>query len=345
MRESDSLKKIAQLLRSYRIEPYFVEDMGNIHKVYSNHGIFAFKKINPQHGIDFIRHVQTLYQKGYNRIVPIYPTLDGRYAVLDENHLYYLMPWLSNEEKRDPFESQQQLFRELARLHSISAREIKVNKEERTVHYEKTKAELEQEEEFLDELLDACERKIYMSPFELLFCTYYHTVKQALFFSKQKLNDWYEGTKEKEKARIVIVHGNMAIDHFIFDEKGYGYFINFEKADIGAPIHDLLPFMARSLKGYLKQSEEMVDWLYTYFKYFPLKEDEMQLFLSYLAHPGNLIKNARRFFQEGKKRNERKAVQKLQRDYWYLKNTEYIVFRIDEIERQKKQEEAAQQDS
>lgn len=343
MRESDSLKKAAQILRSYRIEPYFVEVLGNVQKVYSKNGVFALKKINPQHGMDFIRHVQTLYQKGYNRIVPIYPTLDGRYAVLYENNLYYLMPWLSKEEKRDPFESQQQLFRELARLHSISAREIKVNQEERTIHYEKTKAELEQEEEFLDEYLEACERKIYMSPFELMFCMYYHTVKQALFFSKQKLTEWYEGTKEKEKARIVIVHGKMAREHFLFDEKGYGYFINFEEANVGSPTHDLLPFLARSLKGYLKQPDELIDSLYMYFKYFPLKEDEMQLFFSYLAHPGTLIKTAQRLFQEGKNRDERKAVQRLQREYWYLKNTEYIVFRIDEIERQKKQEEAAQQ--
>ncbi|WP_394233126.1 spore coat protein YsxE [Niallia oryzisoli] len=345
MRESDSLKKAIQILRSYRIEPYFVEEMGNIQKVYSNNGVYALKKINPQHGMDFIRHVQTLYQKGYNRIVPIYPTLDGRYAVLHENSLYYLMPWLSSEDKRDPFESQQQLFRELARLHSISAREIKVNKEERTAHYEKTKAELEQDEEFLDELLEACERKIYMSPFELTFCMYYHTAKQALFFSKQKLNEWYNETKDKEKARIVIVHGKMASDHFVFDEKGYGYFINFEESSIGAPTHDLLPFLARSLKGYLKQSEDIFEWLYTYFKYFPLKDDEMMLFLSYLAHPVNLLKTAQRYFHEGKNRNERKAVQKLQREFWYLKNSEYIVFRIDEIERQKKQAEAAQQDS
>jgi len=344
MRESDSLKKAIKILKSYRIEPYFVEEMGNIQKVYAKQGVFVLKKINPLHGMDFIRNIQTLYQKGYNRIVPIYPTLDGRYAVLYENELYYLMPWVSSEEKRDPFESQQQLFRELARLHSISAREIKVNKEERTAHYEKTAKELEQEEEFLDEFLEACERKIYMSPFELTFCTYYHTVKQALFFSRQKLKEWYEETKEKEKARIVIVHGKMASDHFVFDEKGYGYFINFEESRIGSPTHDLLPFLARSLKGYLKQSEEVVEWLYMYFKYFPLKEDEMQLFLSYLAHPGKVIHTAQRFFQEGKKRNEQKAVQKLQRDYWYLKNTEYLVFRIDEIEKKKKQEEAAQQD-
>ena len=98
--------------------------------------------------------------------------------------------------------------------------------------------------------------------------------------------------------------------------------------------------MAKSLRGFPKRPEEIVEWLYTYFKYFPLKEDEMHLFLSYLAHPGPVIKTVELFFQEGKNRNERKAVQKLQREYWLLKNTEYVVSRIDEIERHRKQEEA-----
>ena len=84
-----------------------------------------------------------------------------------------------------------------------------------------------------------------------------------------------------------------------------------------------------------------MEWLYTYFKYFPFKEEEMQLFLSYIAHPGPVIKTVERFFKEGNNRNELKAVQSLQKNYWNLKNTEYLVSRIDEIERQKKQQEEA----
>ncbi|MCQ6273505.1 spore coat protein YsxE [Bacillus sp. V3B] len=340
MRETNSLKKVKHMLKSYGIEPYFVEEMGNIQKVYSNHGVFAFKKINPHHGIDFIRYVQSLYQKGYNRIVPIYPTLDGRYAILYENALYYLMPWLSNKEKGDPIERNHRLFRELSRLHSLSVHEITVSQEARTAHYEKTVEDLEREEEFLEGYLEACERKIYMAPIELMFCSYYHDINQALKFSKKKLKEWYEATKEHEKARVVIIHGKMADDHFLYDDKGYGYFINFEQANIGSPSHDLLPFLAKSLRGFPKSPEEIVEWVYTYFKYFPLKEEEMHLFLSYLAHPGPVIKTAERFFRENEKRNERKAVQKLQKEYWLLKNTEYVVSRIDEIERLKKQEEA-----
>ena len=342
---SNLKKKIAPIVKHYNLEPYFVESMGNILKVYSNKGIFALKKMNPHQGIDFIRHIQILYQKGYNRIVPIYPTFDGRYAVLHDQNLYYLMPWLKNEKKDMNIEQYQQLFRELARLHSLSVREISVNKEERKNHYEKTLADLEQEEEFLAGYLVACERNVYMSPFELLFCSYYRDISHALSYSKRRLKEWFEAAKDHEKERIVITHGKISNEHFLYDDNGYGYFINFEQSNMSSPLHDLLPFLAKSLGGFPKRPEELVEWIYTYFKYFPLKEHEMHLFLSYFAHPGPVTETVEYFFKEGKNRNERKAVQKLQRDYWLLKNTEFIVARIDETERQIKLQKEAQNDA
>lgn len=341
MVEMLSLQRITSILKNYHLKPRFVEQIGKAHKIYSDKGIFILKKIDPRHGIDFIKYVQTLYQQGYNRIVPIYPTFDGRYAVLDNQDLYYLMPCLPDEEKGRQPERHKQLFRELARLHSISAKEIKINKEERTKHFEKMVMDMDREDEFLLSLLETFERKIYMSPFELMYCMYYHDFHQALNFSKKRLERWYELTKEQDKVRVVIYHGKLSTDHFLFDEKGFGYFINFEKAGTGPPTHDLLPYLDRSLQGWPKQHEDLVEYLYTYFKYFPFKEEELQLFLSYIAHPGKAIQTAERFFKEGKNRNELEAVQCLQKVYWHLKNTEYLVSRIDEIERQRKQQEEA----
>ena len=139
MRDTNRLTIIDNLLQNYGIKPTFVEPLGNISKIYSHNGVFALKKIDAHHGIDFIRYVQSLYQNGYNRIVPIYPTYDGRYAVQYQQHLYYLMPWLSNEQKGDRL----RLFRELARLHTISAHEMEISAEDRKEHYEKMIAELE----------------------------------------------------------------------------------------------------------------------------------------------------------------------------------------------------------
>ncbi|WP_141431861.1 spore coat protein YsxE [Bacillus sp. 03113] len=342
MSEKNWLVELSPILKEYSIEPYFIESFGRILKIYSSKGVFALKTIDPHHGTDFIRYVQALYQKGYNRIVPIFPTADGRYAVLHDKNLYYLMPWLSNEIKEDRLERHKQLFRELARLHTLSAKEMNISKEDRKEHYENTQLVLDKDKEFLEGYIEECERTEYTSPFELLFCLYFQDISQALNFSEKKLKEWYDQTKDHEKVRTVIIHGKLSTEHFLFDDRGYGYFINFEESKVGSPIHDLLLFLSRSLKGYPMQNEESVELMSLYFKYFPFKEEEMLLFQSYFAHPGVLIKYLNRYHQTGRKKNERKHVQQLQRQFWQFKNIEYVVMRIDEIEKQKQQAAQAQ---
>ncbi|OLS41514.1 spore coat protein YsxE [Bacillus sp. MRMR6] len=344
MSNSNQVESLIPILNNYQVKPYFVEEYGSIKKVYSDKGTFALKRLDPAIGTDFIRHVQQLYQKGFNRIVPIYPTMDGRYGVLYNKNLYYLMPWMPNEMKEDRQHRNKQLFRELARLHQLSTKEIKVNKEERTEHYEKTIQQFEKNQEFLDGFIDECEQKTYMSPFELCYSLYYNEISQALRYSKSRFEDWYEKTKENEKARMVITHGKLSSEHFLYDEKGYGYFINFEKANYGAPFHDLLPYLSRSLNTMPKRNDEVVEWVHHYLKYFPFKEDEKLLFYSYLAYPTPIIQVVDRYYRKEQPKNELKFVRQLQRRYWNLKNAEYVVMQMTEIDNQaKKAKEGAQQ--
>lgn len=339
MIDSNQINDLSPILKNYQVDPYFIEDFGKIKKVYSNKGTLALKRISPNNGTDFIHHIHHLYQKGYNRIVPIYPTMDGRYAVLNEKDLYYLMPWLPNEVKENRTERHQQLFRELARLHTLSAKEITVKKEERTEHYEKTIQLFEKNQEFLNGFVEECEKKIYMSPFELLFCLYFNEIGQALQFSRKKLEEWYETTKEQDKARMVINHGKISSEHFLYDEKGYGYFSNFEGAGYGSPIHDLLPFLSRTLKTNPKRNDDCVDWVYHYFKFFPFKKDEKLLFFSYLSYPVSMIQMVEKYYRKPYPKNELKFVQQLQRQYWHLKNTEYAAMRIAELDQPNEQTE------
>ncbi|MDP4156379.1 MAG: spore coat protein YsxE [Bacillota bacterium] len=329
MSDSNQFVALRPILNHYQIEPFFIEDFGKVQKIYSQKGNFALKKIDPQTGTDFIRHVHFLYQKGYNRIVPIYPTADGRYAVLHDKDLYYLMPWLPNEVTETRSERHRQLFRELARLHTLSAKEIPVKKEERTEHYEKTISQYEKNQEFLDGFVEECEKKTYMSPFELLFCLYFNEIGQALRFSKAKFEEWYENTKEQEKARSVIIHGKISSEHFLYDERGYGYFTNFEQAGFGSPIHDMLTFLSRTLNTRPKRNDECIEWVHHYHQYFPFKPDEKLLFLSYLAYPIPLIQVVEKYYhKEPHKRNELQFVRQLLRKYWHHKNTEYVAMRL-----------------
>jgi spore coat protein YsxE len=330
-----NLKQIASF---YGLKLKFAEKFGRAYKIYTDKGEFALKKIDANRGIDFLQYVQLLYQKGYYRIVPIYPALDGRYAILAGNSLFYLMPWLENREREGQSKKHQELFRELARLHTISAKEIDISPQDRKEHFEATVSRWEKEEEDLERFVERSEQSWYMSPFELLFCMIHHEVALAQRYAVGKLREWFELTKEETKARSVIIHGKFSPEHFLYHPSGFGYFANFEQAGMASPIHDLLPYLARTMETYPKRYDECMEWLHIYLKYFPLRREEMLLFLSYLAQPGKVFQTVYAYFS-GNKKNELKFVQELQRHYWHMKNTEYIVMSLNEYESRMRDQE------
>ena len=71
-------------------------------------------------------------------------------------------------------------------------------------------------------------------------------------------------------------------------------------------------------------------------------DDEMMLFISYLAFPSNILQSAEAYHNEKHERKtEYQHVNQLQKYYWQLKNIEYLVMKIEEIEGQKKAAKAA----
>nr|WP_144921301.1 spore coat protein YsxE [Paenibacillus bovis] len=336
--ENQYHSELEKVIRHYGLEISYVEKHGRVFKLYTDKGEFALKRMNAKNGIDFLYYVQTLYQRGYNRIVPIYPCQDGRYAILEGDSLYYLMPWLENKERDGEIGKNVDLFRELARMHTLSVREVPITKEERQEHYDRTSSRWESEQEALLLFIERCERQTYMSPFQLLFSTFYSEIYGGQRYALAKLKDWFEKTKEETKARSVIIHGKLSNEHFLYDKSGHGFFSNFEHAAISSPLHDLLPFLDRTLSTHPKRFDESLKWLDAYFRYFPFNEEEMLLFLSYLANPGPIFRVVEKYFSTGKEKSEMKFVTQLQRQYWRMKNIEYLVMQLEEIEKRKKEQ-------
>jgi len=326
---------ISEVLKEYGIKPHYVEKLGNIYKVYSQNKTYALKRVKSKDVRNFFPYYQFLYQKGYYRFVPIYPTNQGTTAVLKGQDLYYLMPWFSNQQSEPEKDRAKKMFRELARLHSITKREVEIEKELIEEHYERMRLEWQKELEFLNSWFAQCERKWYMSPFEWEFVQYFNEIQKAYEFVFNSLEKWKNQLQEKQKIRTVLVHGKIHPDHFIYDNQGYGHFINFEKATFSSPLHDLLPYLVRSLKTYPNQCNDCIEWILQYFKHYPISPEEKLLFKSYLAHPGHFIKIVSKYQSQNMRANrELYFTKKLQHTYWMFKNIEYIVMRLEDIERQ-----------
>ncbi|WP_240256510.1 spore coat protein YsxE [Ferdinandcohnia quinoae] len=330
-------------MKQYKLEPHFIEEYRNVKKVFTNKGVFALKSARKISNTQFPSMIQMLYQKGFTRVVPIIPTIDGSYLVFQENQYHYLMPWLNNSIVDERDDRHHLLFKELAKMHQYSLNEIQQAKTNDIYHhYENITKQWDERDGYLESFVIESEKKWYMSPFELLFCTYYHEISLASKYARSQLDKWYELSEETKSFRTVLTNGKVSITHFLFDEHGKGYLSNFEKASYASPINDLISFYYRTLKTFPILCDDCFGWFQTYRSHFPLKEEEIYLFLSYLTYPEPIYRCVQNYKNKKEKKSEQEYVRLLQKAYWLNKNIEYFSMKIVEEEQRKKDQEAAE---
>lgn len=327
-------ERYAPIVQRYQLTVEHMEEHGNIIKIYTNQGPYALKKL-PNQRVQQNRlmyHVQFLQGKGFSHYAPIYHTTDGNYILSDGTHSYYLMPWLeqakSDGEDNDHYHK---MFQTLALLHQRTLKEEEYTEEALTAHYTNISERWEQDENLLEQFLVESEAKWYMSPFELQYCTYFHHVRRAREFASKQLTEWYEAMKEKEKTRVSFIHGNVSMNHFLFDYERNGYFISLEQSQFATPVQDLVQFYVRSLRTYPIVRNDRYEWYQVYQKHFPFTKEEQLLMLAYLAYPSPFIRQIHSYMNKSDNRNYKKevhGVKMLQQTYWLVGNMEYFVSQL-----------------
>jgi len=326
------------LLHSYHLHVYDFKRQGKVLKIYTDQGNFALKETPRNIGLEFTKWPRELYFLGYPKVVPIIQTADGRSGIFDSDHFYYLMPWISRNRRYKQEEIELKLFRELARIHSLTSKEFPVTEEELKGYYEGIKNTWEEELSFLEKIIETFESRLYMSPFELLYCTIFNDLYKGTIYALHSLENWYNAVKDNKKVRTVFIHGKVRPEHFLLDERGHGYFINFEKSRVHSPIFDLIPYIKRGLKTYPLETVPF-EWYQQYIKYFRLRDEEIDLLKSRLAFPKSIIKTVHHYVGNKKICNERMITGKLQSQYWCFKNIEKFVMRVQEWNKQNNEED------
>ncbi|WP_449537148.1 spore coat protein YsxE [Ferdinandcohnia sp. Marseille-Q9671] len=327
-------------MKKYNLLPSAIEDFGKVTKVVTNKGTFALKSISDKINPTFSTILQQLFQQGFTRAVPIYPTIEGRYLVYHDHKYHYLMPWLKNKPPEQRENHQHAFFNEVARMHLTTMRKHKINDEkEITGHYETIIKKWEERNQFLETFVESAEKEWYMSPFELQFCTYFYESNLAASFARTQLDKWYNLLIEKKSYRTVLTLNNLSTSHFLYDENGKGYLSNFEKAGYANPTNDLVSLYYRILKTYPVLCDDCLEGFNSYQSRFPLREEEFYLFLSHLTFPEPIYKCVYNYSRNKQKKSEREHVQVLQRAYWLTKNIEYVSVKLLEAEQNRKQQE------
>lgn len=134
---------------------------------------------------------------------------------------------------------------------------------------------------YYNDLITIIESKIFMNPSEYLLARNISRIYDALNFCKQDIEEWYNIVKEKKQTRVVVLHNNLNLEHFLRNKDSY--LISWEKSKIDLPIFDLY-------KLYRIHGDEFdfSSILKRYENTYPLTKDERKLLFILIAMPTKL---------------------------------------------------------
>lgn len=158
---------------------------------------------------------------------------------------------------------------------------------------------------YYNELMDNIDNEIYMSPANYLIARNISIIYNSLNYAKEHIQKWYKIIENKRKMRVVTIHNNLKLEHYLKNDKPY--LISWDNSTIDMPIYDLVSLYQNNYLDF-----EFSDILKLYLSKFPLTNEEMDLYLTIISIP-NKIK-----YQS----SEYKTVLEVRRLFDYLYKTE-----------------------
>ena len=162
--------------------------------------------------------------------------------------------------------------------------------------YEKIDSKLEYLYNYYTDIITIIEKSIYMSPSGYLIARNINKIYESINYCKKELDSWYELIKDKRKVRVVNIHNNLSLEHYLKNDKSY--FISWNKNKIDMPIYDLLILYK---KYYLNFD------FYELFRYYesryPLTLEERKLLFILISIPEKLELNDTEYKNSIKCRN------------------------------------------
>lgn len=168
---------------------------------------------------------------------------------------------------------------------SILHNKTEVYKEIDIDHYksifEATNKEIDDTYTYYNNLMNNIDEQIYMSPANYLIARNISYIYKSLNYAKEHINSWYKMIENKRKVRVVTIHNNLSLDHYLKEDKPY--LISWDKSKLDIPIYDLINLYK---SHYLEF--DFIDILKIYLNKFPLSKEEMTLFLTLIAIPSKI---------------------------------------------------------
>ena len=292
--------KINEELKKYNLKPTKYTNYKNVVIVDTDNGSYVFKKNTNSNIFEYLKTKNFTY----------FPTI---YSDLEDEYL--ITKYINSIDITDA-QKATDIIDLVSLLHNKTTHYKNVSIDEYKKIYEDISNNIEYLYNYYNDLMTIIESKVYMSPPEYLLAINISKIYGALNYCKKTLDDWYDKIKDKKNKRLVVIHNNLKLEHFINSNEPY--LISWDKAKIDMPIFDIYKLFKYNdnfdYSGCLKRYENK----------YPLKEDERLLLFVLLALPDEIKfneSNLNMCIKITEQLNLLDSVSNLVSPY-YLKNTE-----------------------
>lgn len=259
--------KINEILRKYELKPRKYTKNKNVMLIETDTGKYAIKKKtkNNENILDYLN------SRNFNYMPKIINTTNEEYEITNYIESYNI----PREQKI------LDLIDLVALLHNKTTHYKEVTEDDYKEIYEDLSNNIEYLYTYYSDIITIIESKVYMSPSEYVLARNISKIFSILGFLREELESWLLLVKEKKKQRLVVLHNNLDLDHFIVNDRNY--LISWNKSKVDIPIFDIY-------KLYLKHSLEFeFDEIFKrYERNYPLYEEERKLFFILILLPEKL---------------------------------------------------------
>jgi len=260
------IRKVNETLKKYDLKPYRYTKDGKVMIVDTDNGRFAVKKNNKDNEI--FRYLANRHFDYFPRIIS------------NNDDDFEISEYIDDDSIPDD-QKMADLIKLVSLLHNKTTFYKEVDFDDYKEMYEDISNNIEYLYSYYNDIITLIESKVYMSPSEYLLARNISKVFGALNFSKSELASWYELVKDKTKQRLVVLHNNLDLNHFLHN--GKSHLISWDKAKLGIPIFDLYILYKRHALDF-----EFFELLKNYENSYPLQKDEQKLLFILIALPDKI---------------------------------------------------------
>ena len=193
----------------------------------------------------------------------------------DDNYIYY-------EYLDDLSEPKEQKISDLIILISLLHSKTTIYKEVDIDYYKAIYEEISKEitdtYNYYNQLMDNIDNEVYLSPTDYLIARNISKIYQNLKYAKDNIDNWYKLIENKREIRLVTIHNNLKLEHYLKNDKSY--LISWDNSKQDMPIYDLISIYKNNYLEF-----DFHELFKIYLNKYPLTKEEMTLFLSLIAIP------------------------------------------------------------